>query len=181
MTNPAAAPVPAPSAAPCIILIAALASNRVIGANNDLPWRLPEDLRHFKALTLGHPIVMGRKTWDSLGRPLPGRSNLVISRQTQQLEGAQVFADLAGALAAAARAPGGEAIYVIGGAEIFAQALPLAQRLELTEIACDFAGDCWFPELAPEQWQEVARDTRQSEQGYAYAFVRYERYRASAQ
>lgn len=168
-----------PASAPCVILIAALASNRVIGTNNTLPWRLPEDLRHFKALTQGHPVVMGRKTWESLGRPLPGRTNIVISRQQPQLEGAQVFADLGHALEAAAAAPGGELIYIIGGAEIFAQALPLAQRLELTEIARDFAGDTWFPEIHPAHWQEVARATHQSEEGYTYAFVRYQRRNAA--
>lgn len=159
---------------PRITLIAAVARNGVIGAGNALPWRLPEDLKRFKALTLGHPIVMGRKTWESLGRPLPGRTNIVVSRAANfYAPGATLVGSLVEAMAAAA-ATGCDEVFIIGGAEIYRLALPLAQRLQLTEIDRDFAGDVHFPAIDPALWQETARESHQAEAGFAYAFVTYD-------
>lgn len=161
--------------APRITLIAAVARNRVIGAGNALPWRLPEDLQRFKALTLGHPIIMGRKTWQSLGRPLPGRTNIVVSRSADfAAPGGSVVGSLQAAVAMAASAGAGEA-FIIGGAEIYAQALPIAQRLQLTEIDREFAGDAYFPAFDPAQWRETARELHHAEAGFDYSFVTYER------
>lgn len=140
-----------------LCLIAALAENRVIGCNNQLPWHLPADLKHFKALTLGKPIIMGRKTWDSLGRPLPGRLNLVVSRQLDlHLPGAEVFASLEAAMARAdqwAAAEGVDELMLIGGAQLYQQGLALAERLYLTRVSLNPAGDAWFPEFANANWQ----------------------------
>jgi len=163
---------------PRITLIAALASNRVIGAGNAIPWRLPEDLRRFKLLTLGHPIIMGRKTWQSLGRPLPGRTNIVISRSADfTAPGGAVAASLAAAVALAADT-GTDEVFIIGGAELYAQALPIADCLQLTEINQAFAGDAYFPAFDATQWRETARQSHQAqhaEAGFDYAFVTYER------
>ncbi|SMB22812.1 Dihydrofolate reductase [Sterolibacterium denitrificans] len=160
---------------PHLTLIAAVARNGVIGLDNALPWRLPEDLRRFKALTLGHPVIMGRKTWESLGRPLPGRSNIVISRDPQYVaSGATTASTLEQAIAAAAREEDQE-IFVIGGAEIYRLALPLAQRLQLTEIDRDFAGDARFPAVDQRIWRETSRERHRAEAGFDYAFVTYER------
>lgn len=167
-----------PPAGPCLTVIAALATNRVIGAGNALPWRLPQDLKRFKALTLHHPVVMGRKTWASLGRPLPERTNIVVSRTPGfAAAGAVAAGSLEEALASAVSAPGGgEEIFVIGGAEIYRQALPLAQRLQLTEIARDFAGDAFFPEFDRGAWLEISRERHHADAGFDYAFVTYERH-----
>lgn len=149
-----------PNALP-LCLIAALADNRVIGVDNRLPWRLPADLRYFKATTLGKPVIMGRKTWDSLGRALPGRLNLVVSRQPGlQLDGAEVQASLEAALARAAEWAEAERageIMLIGGAELYAQALPLAERLYLTRVHLTPEGDAWFPAFAEADWQRVSQ------------------------
>lgn len=154
-------------------LIAAMAKNRVIGRDNALPWRLPEDLRHFKATTLGKPVIMGRKTWESLGRPLPGRRNLVVSRNADyRAAGGEVFASLAAALAACCDEP---ECFVIGGAELYRQALPLAQRIHLTEIGEDFAGDASFPELPADAWEEESRCAQRAENGLAFDLVVYRR------
>jgi dihydrofolate reductase len=145
-----------------LAMIAALAENRVIGLDNQMPWHLPADLKHFKATTLGKPIIMGRKTWDSLGRPLPGRLNIVVSRQPGlQLEGAEVFSELSAALARAdqwAREQGVDELMLIGGAQLYAQALPLAERLYLTRIALNPDGDAFFPEWPAGEWRCVSRD-----------------------
>lgn len=145
-----------------LALIAALADNRVIGIDNRLPWHLPADLKHFKAVTLGKPIIMGRKTWDSLGRPLPGRLNLVVSRQAGlQLDGAEVFASLPAAIARAdewARERGVDELMLIGGAELYAQGLALAQRLYLTRVHLAPEGDAFFPEFAEGDWQLASRE-----------------------
>ena len=139
-----------------LTLIAAVARNGVIGIDNRLPFRLPEDLKRFKALTMNHPIIMGRKTWQSLPRALPGRHNIVISRQTGfAAEGATVVTSLDAALAIAGNVPA----FVIGGAEIYALALPRADMLELTEVAAEVAGDVWFPDYDKDQWQEATRTT----------------------
>ena len=143
-----------------LCLIAAMGENRVIGVDNQLPWRLPGDLKYFKARTLGKPVVMGRKTWDSLGRPLPGRLNLVVSRQASlQLEGAEVFASLPAALQRAqawAQEQGVDEVMLIGGAQLYEQALPLAERLYLTRVALSPVGDAWFPPFEGLQWQRTA-------------------------
>lgn len=166
-----------PSAPPRLTIVAAVAKNRVIGAGNALPWRLPEDLRRFKALTLGHPIVMGRKTWDSLGRPLPGRTHIVVSRDARlRAAGAERACSLDEAIARATTAPGSEEIFIIGGAEIYRQALPLAQRMQITEIDRDFDGDVFFPPFDPREWIEKGRERHRSETGLDYAFITYERH-----
>lgn len=156
---------------PRLTLIAAVAQNGVIGNNNAMPWRLPEDLKRFKALTLGHPVIMGRKTWASLGRPLAGRSNIVITRDRDfQAPGCIVVDSLAAALDACA---GAEQAFVIGGAEIYALALPMAERLEITEIRRDFEGDTRFSAIDPSAWREVAREAHVGVDGLAYDFVTY--------
>lgn len=132
-----------------LALIAACAHDNVIGLDNKMPWHLPADLKHFKATTLGKPIIMGRKTWDSLGRALPGRLNIVVSRQADlQLEGAEVFADLATAVERAeqwAREQGVDEVMLIGGGQLYTQALPLASKIYLTRIDLAVQGDAFFP------------------------------------
>ncbi|BAK78036.1 dihydrofolate reductase [Pseudogulbenkiania sp. NH8B] len=156
---------------PCITLVAAMAANRVIGIDNRLPWHLPEDLKHFKAVTLGKPVIMGRKTYDSIGRPLPGRRNIVVTRQHDwSAAGVEVAHSLEAALALVAEA---ESACIIGGADLYRQALPLAHRLELTEIAGNYQGDAHFPDFSSGGWQEVQREAQRSEQGLDYAFVSY--------
>ncbi|CAD5106065.1 dihydrofolate reductase [Zestomonas carbonaria] len=163
-----------------LAMIAALAENRVIGIDNRLPWHLPADLKHFKALTLGKPIIMGRKTWDSLGRPLPGRLNLVVSRQPGlRLEGAEVFVSLEAAIARAdewARAEDAEELMLIGGAQLYAEALPLAQRLYLTRVALSPAGDAYFPAFAEGEWHLASSIEHEAGEGTpAYAFEVWDR------
>lgn len=164
---------------PRLTLIAAVAGNGVIGKNNALPWHLPEDLKHFKAVTYGHPIVMGRKTWESLGRPLPGRQNIVVTRNLAYVAaGATVVGSIADGLNAANAAGSGgncEEVFLIGGAELYAQALPLADCLCLTEIALAPDGDAHFPAVDRSLWRETSRETHVGANGVEYAFVRYER------
>ena len=141
-------------------LIAALGENRVIGVDNSMPWHLPGDFKYFKATTLGKPIIMGRKTWDSLGRPLPGRLNIVVSRQTDlKLEGAQVFPSLDVVVARAeawALEQGVDELMLIGGAQLYAQGLEQADRLYLTRVALSPQGDAWFPEFDLNRWKLVS-------------------------
>jgi len=141
-------------------LIAALGENRVIGVDNSMPWHLPGDFKYFKATTLGKPIIMGRKTWDSLGRPLPGRLNIVVSRQAGLvLEGAEVYPSLEAAVVRAeewAKAQGVDELMLIGGAQLYAQGLAQADRLYLTRVALSPEGDAWFPEFDLEQWKLVS-------------------------
>ncbi|HLA32488.1 MAG TPA: dihydrofolate reductase [Pseudomonas sp.] len=158
-----------------LCLIAALAQNRVIGCNNQMPWHLPADLKHFKALTLGKPIIMGRKTWDSLGRPLPGRLNLVVSRQADlQLAGAEVFASLEAAIARAddwAQAEDADELMLIGGAQLYEQGLAQAQRLYLTRVGLNPEGDAWFPAFEGAAWHlasEIDRAAEADVPSYAY-------------
>jgi len=160
---------------PHIGLIWAQARGRVIGKDGVMPWHLPEDLAHFKRTTLNHPVIMGRRTWDSIPprfRPLPGRRNIVVTRQADwQADGARRASDLRDAL----RQCGHEArVWVIGGAQIYAQALPLADELVVTEIDADFDGDAFAPALGPE-WQEVARDGLTAASGLHLSFVTYRR------
>ncbi|MDP2133557.1 MAG: dihydrofolate reductase [Sulfuritalea sp.] len=163
-------------AKPLLTLIAAVARHGVIGIANRLPWHLPADLRHFKALTTGHAVIMGRKTWESLPekfRPLPGRHNIVVTRDAAyRAAGATVANSLPAAVAAA----NGDEAFVIGGAELYAAALPLADRLQLTEIDASFDGDTYFPAVDPGQWREAARETHRGDEGFGfdYAFVTYE-------
>lgn len=160
---------------PGLTVIAAVARNGVIGRDNRLLWRLPEDLRRFKALTRGHAVIMGRRTWESLPdkfRPLPGRHNIVVTRdRTFSAPGATAVFSLEAAIAAAGDTPA----FVIGGADIYRQALPHAAHLELTELAADFAGDAYFPEFDRRQWRETARATHRAAAGFDYAFVSYAR------
>jgi len=158
-----------------VTLITAYAANRAIGLDNALPWHLPGDFAHFKRSTLGHPVIMGRKTWESLARALPGRVNVVVSRQAGYgAEGARVVTSLNEALVVCGDA---RQVFVIGGAQLYAQALPLADRVIATEIHADIAGDAFFPELPAGDWQEVSRAPQPVENGYAYDFVVYERAR----
>ena len=157
-----------------IALIYARAANGVIGKDGTMPWHLPEDLAHFKQLTLGCPVIMGRKTWDSLParfRPLPGRSNTVITRQPDWHEnGVQRSSSLREALQL--HEHHNSTLWVIGGAQIYAQALPLADCVEVTEIGQDFDGDAYAPTLGPE-WKEAAREHHTSASGLPFCFVRY--------
>ena len=156
-----------------VYLVAALAANGVIGANGKLPWHLPEDLRHFKALTLGHPVIMGRKTWESLGRALPGRENIVVTRAPgYEAPGASVASSLDAALALCAGEP---TVFVMGGGELYAQALPAADGLVLTEIQRDYAGDARFPDYDRKAWRETQRKPQTGADGLRFDFVLYER------
>lgn len=163
-----------------IAMIAAMAKNRVIGVDNQLPWYLPEDLRFFKRMTQAKPLVMGRKTFQSIGRPLPGRLNIVVTRDAEfHHDGVRVCHDLASALALAdqqATIDGVEEIMVMGGAEIYAQALGHASRLYLTEVDIEVEGDARFPELDMSEWEEVQRVPGTPSEGQpAYDFVEYRR------
>lgn len=162
---------------PQLTLIVAVARNGIIGTTNEdgrgaLPWHLPEDLKHFKETTSGHPIIMGRKTWESLGRPLPNRRNIVITRQADYVApGAEVFGGLAEALMATVN----NKTFVIGGAELYRQALPLAATLIITEVDLDAEGDTLFPTIDTQVWTEADRVSHVSATGLPYAFVRYMR------
>jgi len=158
-----------------ISIVAAVAGNRAIGSGNAMPWRLPEDLRRFKRLTLGHDVIMGRKTFESIGSALPGRNNIVITRSPGWSSPGCVTAHTLEDALSATRGSG-EA-FVIGGAQIYALAMPLAQRLYLTEIERDFEGDAFFPEFDRSQWLEISRERRTAAgpTGFEYAFVDYER------
>ncbi|GAA5131341.1 dihydrofolate reductase [Alloalcanivorax gelatiniphagus] len=164
-----------------LAMMAAKASNDVIGRDNKLPWYLPNDLKYFKQATLGKPIIMGRNTWESLKRPLPGRTNIVITRQGDyHAEGAKVVATLDQALELAehvALIDGQDEVVVIGGAQIYALALPRADRLYLTEVHAEVPGDTYFPAVDAAQWREIGRDDFQAEgpNPYDYSFVVYER------
>jgi len=158
---------------PLVTLVVAYAANRAIGRDNALPWHLPADFAHFKRTTMGHPIVMGRKTWETLGRPLPGRHNVVVTRNPDyQAPGATVAASLPQALAACGQVV---RICVIGGAQIYTQALPLADEIIATEVKTEVDGDAFFPSLPAGQWREVVRLPQPEENGYAYDFVTYAR------
>jgi dihydrofolate reductase len=160
---------------PRISVIAALAKNRVIGIENRLPWRLPEDLAHFKTLTLNHPILMGRKTFESLGRPLPGRTNVVITRNPGYCkDGCLVAASIPAAIALCQDA---DEVFFIGGADLYAQAIPLADRLYLTEVDIEAEGDAWFPDYDKSAFREISREPHTGVKGDAlgFDFVVYER------
>ena len=156
-------------------MIFARAANGVIGNNNEMPWHLPEDLAHFKKITLGSPVIMGRKTWDSLPakfRPLPGRTNVVITRQAEwQATGAQAASSLAEALALCHAASN---VWIIGGAQIYAQAEPLASRIEVTHIEKNYEGDAFAPVLSG-QWIPIHSETHISSNGLNFSFITYTR------
>jgi dihydrofolate reductase len=156
-----------------LTIVVATDAQRGIGINNTLPWRLPEDLAHFKRTTLGHPVIMGRKTFDSIGRPLPNRRNIVITRNREwKHEGVEAVGSLAEAIALVGDTPA----CIIGGAQIYAEALPHVERLVVTEIAKRFDCDAFFPQIDPRHWKEVAREQYHSAaNGFDYAFVTYQR------
>ncbi len=157
-----------------VSLIVAMADNNVIGVDNQLPWHLPADLKYFKSVTMGKPIIMGRKTFESIGRPLPGRQNIVITRNTEwSADGVTVVKSTGAAVAAAS---GAEEVMVIGGAEIYRAMLPLVGKLYVTEVSLSVEGDAFFPDIEVEQWQETSRAAHPAEADKpAYAFVTYER------
>lgn len=169
-----------------VSLIVAMANDRVIGVDNTLPWRLSADLKRFKAITMGKPIIMGRKTWESIGRPLPGRLNIVVSRNADYLaEGAKVVNSLDAAIALASQDHSDE-IMIMGGANLYGQALPYVDKMYITHIDLDVQGDAWFPEYDAEQWRVVAEeqchqaallddDNQEAQAAFDYRFVDLER------
>jgi dihydrofolate reductase len=153
---------------PLITLIVAMTSERVIGQHGRLPWHLPADLRRFREITMGKPIVMGRKTHESIGRPLPGRENIVISSNlAYRSEGCVVVRHIEEALAYAG---GREEVMIIGGASIYAAALPMAERIHLTLVHAEIKGDVYFPEYPREAWREVHREDHPADQKHAYSY-----------
>jgi dihydrofolate reductase len=164
-----------PGAGLLISLLVAASENDVIGRDNGMPWHLPDDLKHFKALTLGKPVLMGRRTYESIGRPLPGRTNLVLTRATDwSVPGVTVVADLDAAIRAAASAP---ELVVAGGAQVYALALPRATRIYLTRIHAIIDGDTRLPGLDLHRWDELSRQVHpvDARHPYAMSFVTLER------
>jgi dihydrofolate reductase len=156
-----------------IISIAAMSENRVIGKNGQLPWRIPEDMKHFKDLTMGHPVIMGRKTWESIPekfRPLPGRTNIVITRQADYVVPEDVI--VSSSVESALKIFPSEHIYIIGGAEIYAAAMPHVDKIEMTYVKQTIEGEglTYFPEMDPSQWKEFKREDHDG-----FSFVTYER------
>ena len=163
-----------------ISIIAALAENRVIGVNNTLPWRLPNDLKHFRRLTTGHAIILGRKNYESIGKPLPERTNIIITRNRDfRADGCLIAHSLDEALALAKNDP---EIFVIGGAEIYRAALARTNRLYLTRVHATIAGDTYFPEFDETEWREISRERHERDErhAYAYSFVVLERIKPTA-
>ncbi len=151
--------------------IVAIANNRVIGVNNTLPWHLPEDLKRFKALTMGHHIIMGRKTYESLGRLLPGRTTVIVTRNGDyKVEGALIANSLQDAMAFC---KDDDEAFLIGGAELYQDGLKLSNKLYITEIALDVAGDAFFPAYSADEWQETSREAHTSAQGLNFNYVTY--------
>jgi dihydrofolate reductase len=158
-----------------ISLIVAMAKNRTIGVNNTLPWRCPEDLKHFKALTMGHHMIMGRKTFDSIGKALPGRTTVIVTRNNNlSIDGCVIAHSLQDAMNACT---GDEEIFIVGGAELYRLSLDLVNKLYVTEIQQDVQGDAQFPEFDNSKWQETSRVIRKQEspQPLSYHFVTYTR------
>ena len=158
-----------------ISILVAMAKNRTIGVNNTLPWRCPEDLKHFKSLTMGHHMIMGRKTFDSIGKPLPGRTTVVVTRDRNlKIEGCLIAHSLPEAIDACAN---DDEIFIVGGADIYAQSLSFAQTLYATEIQQDVEGDAHFPHFDQSEWRETSRDKRMQDapQPLAYHFVTYKK------
>jgi dihydrofolate reductase len=162
-----------------IALIVAVSQNNVIGRDNQLPWHLPEDLKYFKSVTMGKPILMGRKTFDSIGRPLPGRTNIVITRDPEwTAQGVEIASDIEVALAMgkkACQAVAVDEIMVIGGAQIYQKLLPYADRLYLTRVEAKVQGDAVFPEIDPAQWQQIAEEIPEKIDSHPYRFLIFDR------
>jgi dihydrofolate reductase len=157
----------------CLSLIVAIAKNRVIGVNNTLPWHLPEDLKRFRALTTGHHIIMGRKTFDSLGRLLPDRTTVIVTRnQDYKVEGAIVVHSLEAAIAACGD---DKEVFLIGGAELYKDGLKLANKLYITEIDAEYEGDAFFPEFDATQWKTEVRESHQAKNGLGFSYLTYQR------
>ena len=160
-----------------ISAIVAMAENRVIGKNNQLPWRLPADLRHFKAITTGHPVLMGRKTYESIGKPLPNRTNIIMTRNpSYQAPGCIVVTSIQGAIQSAISTKSLE-LFIIGGEEIYKQFLPYIQKMYLTLIHHTFEGDAFFPEINWEEWNETNHEDHpaDNENPYSYRFITLEK------
>ena len=154
---------------PKLSIIVAVAENGVIGSGNQLPWRLPDDLKRFKALSLGKPIVMGRKTYDSIGRPLPGRLNIVVSRRGDlQIPGCTVVTSVTQAIAAAGEV---DEIVIVGGADIYRQLLARVQTIHLTRVHAPVPGDVHFPQLAPGEWRQLETEYHPADERHAHAFT----------
>lgn len=161
-----------------ISLIVAVAKKGVIGVNNTLPWHLPEDLKRFRALTTGHHIIMGRKTYESLGRLLPDRTTVIVTRnKNYMVEGALIAHSMQGAIKLSKN---DAEVFIIGGAELYKEGLKLAQQLYITEVDLDVPGDAFFPDLDFSEWQEMAREVHMSEKGLSFAYVTYQRRQLSA-
>jgi dihydrofolate reductase len=158
-----------------IAIIVATDNNRLIGKDNDLPWKLSADLQYFKRVTMGKPLIMGRKTHESIGRPLPGRKNIIITRdETFTAEGCVVVNSIDAALAECVDV---EEVMVMGGASLYEQFLPRANKLYLTQVHAELTGDTWFPEWNPEQWLELEREDHQADENnqFDYSFIVYQR------
>jgi dihydrofolate reductase len=154
-------------------IIVAIANNQVIGINNTLPWHLPEDLKRFRALTTGHHIIMGRKTYESLGRLLPGRTTVIVTRNKNfRLEGALIAHSLEGAVALC---KSDDEVFLIGGAELYQDGLKLANKLYITEVDLTVDGDAFFPEFDLNLWQETSREAHTSAQGLSFSYITYTR------
>jgi dihydrofolate reductase len=157
-----------------VSIIVAIARNHAIGKNNKLLWHLPNDLKHFKDVTTGHTVIMGRKTYDSVGKPLPKRRNIIVTRQAISIEGCEVVNSIEAALALCAN---DDEVFIVGGAEIYKQSLSLTDRIYLTIIDHDFDGDTFFPELNNEEWKETERENFEPDEKnkYSYSFITLER------
>ncbi len=151
-------------------IIVAASDNNVIGHGNTLLWKLPADMKRMKDLTMGHPLIMGRKTHESVGRALPGRRNIVITRQQKEFPGCEVVASLEEALAAVKDDPSGEA-FIFGGGDVYRQALPMTDRIHMTRVHGTFEGDTTFPALTPDEWELASSDDHPADDRNEYAFT----------
>ncbi|HVW96950.1 MAG TPA: dihydrofolate reductase [Mucilaginibacter sp.] len=160
--------------------VVAIAENRAIGKDNKLLWHLPNDLKHFKTITSGHTIIMGRKTFDSVGRPLPNRRNIVITRRDITIDGAEVVNSLD---AAVALCKNEQEVFIVGGAEIYNMAMPVTDRIYLTVVHQEFDGDAFFPEISPDEWKETEREDHAPDEKnpIPYSFITYERFNRQQQ
>ena len=158
-----------------ISVVVAIAANNAIGKDNQLLWRLPNDLKHFKEITSGHTIIMGRKTYDSVGKPLPNRRNIIITRQNIIIEGCEVVNSLDAALALCDDEP---EVFIVGGAEIYKQAMNATDRIYLTIVHQNFDGDTYFPEIKKDEWKETDREDHQTDEKhqFSYSFITLERH-----
>ena len=157
-----------------VTIVAAISENHVIGKDNKLLWYLPTDLKHFKDITTGHTVIMGRKTYDSVGKPLPKRRNIIITRTQIKIEGCEVVNSIADAMALCA---GEDVVFIVGGAEIYKQSMHLTDRMYLTIVHKEFEGDSFFPEINSQDWKEVFREDHEPDEKNAlpYSFITYER------